>query len=122
MIPRKKSGAQQLYFIRINTLQILTTYLITTGGADYGSNLTSEIPIVFFAGVSHALFDIPIIYDNIKEDNETFYVTINACGITLGSINKITVTILDDESKYNFLLCTYIIMYIPNYVLIRLHL
>ena len=51
-------------------------------------------------------FDIPIIDDNILEENETFRVTINSdslpLGLTLGSIYETTVTIVDDECKLNY--------------------
>ena len=51
-------------------------------------------------------FDIPIIDDNILEENETFRVTINPdslpLGLTLGSINETTVTIVDDECKFSY--------------------
>ena len=71
---------------------------------------------MFFAGMSNASLDIPIIYDNMKENDETFYATINACGITLGSIDKTIVTILDDESK-DTCTCVLIRLQIYSYVL-----
>ena len=47
-------------------------------------------------------FLIPIINDNILECDETFKVEIlgvSLCGVTLGSVKAMDVTIVDDDSK-----------------------
>ena len=73
------------------------------GGDDYGYGVSTFIPLIFSAEVKIVSFDIPIIDDNILEDNETFLVAINSdslpSSITLGSIDKTTVTIVDDECE-----------------------
>lgn len=73
--------------------------LLLLDGRDYKGRLTA--PTVK-KGSKTTSFSIPIIDDNIVECDETFKVTIpgvSLCGITVGGVNAIDVTIVDDDSK-----------------------
>lgn len=73
------------------------------GGIDYNSE--SHVQVIFPDGKNTTSFDVKIINDDIFDENETFYVTIDPLslpyGVVLGNIASATVTILDDDSKYN---------------------
>ena len=80
----------------------------TDGGVDYDSGIYT---ITFPAGVTIISFDVPINDDDILESNEDFSINIRSGhrlpdGVTLGSIDKATVTILDNEGKclYNYVI------------------
>ena len=70
------------------------------GGMDYNSG---PYTVQFNAGVTHASFIIPIINDNIMEDNETFNFSINASllpsTVTVSDSGQTTVTIVANDGK-----------------------
>ena len=59
--------------------------------------------ITFPAGTTIVYLNIPIIDDNIVEDDENFTLTINSSSlptnIVIGNVNEITVTIANDDCK-----------------------
>ena len=73
--------------------------LLLSDGRDYNGRPTAPTVKI---GSKTKSFSIPIIDDNIVECDETFKVTIpgvSLCGITIGSVNVMDVTIIDDDSK-----------------------
>ena len=62
--------------------------------------------VTFPAGQTTATFNVPINDDNILED-ENFMLTINSYslpdGVTHGTPNEATVTIVDDDGKIPFI-------------------
>ena len=72
------------------------------GGEDYDSGPYS---IMFLAGMTSVPFSILINNDTTFEANETFMITINSqlsYAIMVGDPVEAIVTIVDDDSKYNF--------------------
>ena len=66
---------------------------------DYGSG---PYIVTIPAGMTRVPFDVPITDDGIQEGNEDFMLTINPSlptGVTVGSPDQATVTIVDDEGK-----------------------
>ena len=68
---------------------------------DYGSG---PYTVTFPAGITMVLFDIPINDDMIFEGNENFTLTIvptslPPTGVTVGSPDQATVTIVDNDRK-----------------------
>ena len=67
---------------------------------DYGSG---PYIVTFPAGITMVTFDIPINDDDIFEGNENFMLTINPSsvptGVTVGSPDQATVTIVDNDRK-----------------------
>ena len=59
--------------------------------------------VTFAAGQTTATFDVPINDDNIYEGNEDFILNIDGAslptGVTAGSPDEATVTIVDDDGK-----------------------
>ena len=73
---------------------------ITGGGVDYDSG---PYTVIFPAGVINVSFDVPIIDDNMVENNETFDLTIVSSSsnkVTLGSSVHATLTIFDNDCKH----------------------
>lgn len=74
---------------------------------DYNSGLYT---IQFDVGITRALFTIPLIDDNIMEDNETFNFSVNASSlpsaITVSDSDQTTVTIVANDGKYKALMCS----------------
>ena len=60
--------------------------------------------VTFPAGSTTATFDVPINDDNILEGNEDFILNIDGAslptGVTAGSPDEATVTIVDDDGKH----------------------
>ena len=79
------------------------TYDILLGNADYNSG---PYNVTFPAGVTSVSFDVTIIDDNILELNEQFDLTIISSslpnGFTVDNPSQATVTIIDDDSEYQF--------------------
>ena len=78
------------------------------GGVDYGSG---PYTVTFPAGVTRVPFEVSLIDDTIYEGNENFTLTINPSslptGVTVGSRDQATVTIVDNnDSKYNIVITT----------------
>ena len=77
------------------------------GGVDYNSGLYT---IQFNVGITRALFTIPLIDDNIMEDNETFNFSVNASSlpsaITVSDSGQTTVTIMANDGKYEVVICS----------------
>ena len=72
------------------------------GGEDYDSG---PYPIMFLAGMTSIPFSISINNDTTFEANETFMININSqlpYNIMVGDPVEAIVTIVDDDSKYNF--------------------
>ena len=67
---------------------------------DYGSG---PYTVTFPAGTTRVPFNVSINNDDILEDNEDFMLTINPSsvptGVTVGSPDQATVTIVDDDRK-----------------------
>lgn len=87
------------------TVDMATTDLTATSGLDYAgfTNTLSFAPTERFK-----LITIPILNDGLKEANETFHVTLsNATGATLGFTKTTTVTIVDNDSGFQFESATY---------------
>ena len=67
--------------------------------------------------MTNVQFDIPINDDAIIENNENFALNIDPSslptGVTVGSFDQATVTIVDNDGKFTFvmMICTYIIKY-----------
>jgi len=80
-------------------------YNIITGDVDYDSG---PYAVTFPAGMTSVRFDVPIINDNIVENDE--YLILNIMrrtlpnGVTHGNNDQATVTILDDDGNLIFLL------------------
>ena len=59
--------------------------------------------VTFLAGSTTATFNVPINDDNIYEGNENFILTIDETslptGVTRGTPDEATVTIVDDDRK-----------------------
>ena len=59
--------------------------------------------VIFPAGKTTAAFPVPIIDDNILEENENFTLTINSSSlpsnVTVGDPGEATVTIVDNDRK-----------------------
>ena len=59
--------------------------------------------ITFPAGQTNTTFDVPIIDDKVREDNENFKLSIDETllptGVTRGTPGEATVTIVDDDCK-----------------------
>ena len=55
--------------------------------------------MTFPAGSKEASFDIMINNDNLLEDNEEFILSIDSTSPPVGTIDKATVTIVDDDGK-----------------------
>jgi len=72
--------------------------LITGTGVDYASG---PYPVLFPAGTTMASFNIPIVNDDVSENNEQFTITIDPSslptGVSSGSTGASIVTILDDD-------------------------
>ena len=83
-------------------LLLCAIYYFLTGNVDYGSG---PFNITFMAGMMNASFDVPIINENLFEGNETFTVTIAPSSlsnrIVKGTGCDVTVTIINDDSKFN---------------------
>ena len=64
--------------------------------------------ITFPAGQTNATLNIPISDDEILEINENFMLTLNSSsvprGITHDDAGEVTVTIVDDDRKYKFII------------------
>ena len=82
-----------------------STHLIincVSGDVDY--RLPSMVDVIFSVGMQNASINVPIIDDNIKESEEDFYAIINLDSlpndIIIGQNCNITVTIVDNDSKY----------------------
>ena len=77
------------------------------GGVDYNSG---PYTVQFDVGITRALFTIPLIDDNIMEDNETFSFSVNASSlpsaITVSDSGQTTVTIVANDGKYKALTCS----------------
>ena len=69
-------------------------------GVDYGSG---QYNVTIPAGSVNTSFDIPITDDNIFEQNEIFYLTIDQSsslnGVIIGSPNEAVVNIFDNDRK-----------------------
>jgi len=95
---------------------VISNYNDTTGSVDYDSG---PYTVMFTAGWTSALCNIPIIDDNLFETNESFSLTIIQgslpTGVSRGSHNQVTVVILDNDGEqlYNQLLFLYVI---PTYL------
>ena len=78
-------------------------------GEDFNGNLmTVNIP----AGVTMQSFTINITNNNIVECNEIFnvaIVSVTTCGVAIGNNNRSEVIIIDDDSKWNVMVCVVIL-------------
>ena len=78
-------------------------------GDDYGNG---PVSVTFSAGMTSASLYISITDDNLLEGNEDFYLMIDSSslinGVSVGSVNQTTVTILDADSKWCMYRCMYI--------------
>ena len=74
--------------------------IITGGGIDYGSG---PYTIIFPAGQSRTVFNVPLNNDYHYEGNENFMLTINSSSphsrVTPGNPSQATVTIWDNDGK-----------------------
>ena len=72
------------------------------GGVDYNSG---PYNVQFDVRVTRVSFNITLKDDSTKEDNETFTLSINSSSlpssIILGDHNQTTVTIRNDDGKFN---------------------
>ena len=76
--------------------------IVTGGGVDYQSG---PYNVKFPAGVTNVSFNVLINNDNILEVNEEFNLIIrHSSSIATHSPHRITVIILNDDSKYNCML------------------
>ena len=75
--------------------------IITGGGIDYGSG---PYTVIFPAGQTHFLFNVPLNNDGYFEGNENFVVTINSSSllshVTPDNPSQATVTIEDNDGKH----------------------
>ena len=101
-------------------LELYTRYLHmyvyimhTIGVKDYNGRIrTVTIP----AGVSSRSFSIPVVNDNTVECTEIFNIrmqTISVQGVSIGSVNNIRASIIDNDSK-----CTYVNAFSILYIFI----
>ena len=74
--------------------------MMFTGGVDYGSG---PYTVTFPAEQTRVLFDVPVTDDDIHEMSETFNLIIDPSSLPNGvtSSNSSTVTIMDQDGKYN---------------------
>ena len=81
-------------------------------GNDYSSG---PYNVTIPAGTTSAFFVVPIIHDDLVEENEDFMLTINTellpIGVTVGNPAVTTVTIVDNVGKdiHDYSLCAVII-------------
>ena len=72
------------------------------GGVDYNSG---SYTVQFNVGVTQMLFNVTLKDDSSLEDNETFALSINSSSlpssITIGDHRQTTVTIRNDDGKFN---------------------
>ena len=77
-----------------------TVYVITGQGVDYDYE-RRKLNITFPAGVTCSRFNVPIINDELSENDETFYIIIMdkslPYGITIGDHGTTNVTIVDND-------------------------
>ena len=82
------------------TVEVFNTDGSATGGVDYHSG---PYPVTFAAGVTTAVFNIPVTDDNILEYRENFMLSINSSSlpgvVTVGNPGEATVTIVNDDCK-----------------------
>ena len=75
---------------------------VTSDGQDYTGG---DYPVIFPAGSTKANFSIPIIDDDIYENDETFFLTLvipqpaQNIGVMRGDPFMATVTIIDDDGE-----------------------
>lgn len=73
---------------------------ITGGGVDYSHG---PYYVLFPAGITRVVFEIPINDDNLLEENEIFYVTIvsssQSASVTAIQPDEATVTIVDNDGR-----------------------
>ena len=71
---------------------------------DYVSGLYD---VTFIAGMEYVEFNITINDDKVLEINEVFTLGVYSpslpTGVTVGSLNQVTVTILNDDGKYTYM-------------------
>ena len=76
---------------------------VTGHGIDYASG---PYDVILSAGTTTASFDVPIISDNILENDEEFILTINPSSlpsnVNVGIFENSTITVVDDDGKLNF--------------------
>lgn len=79
---------------------------ILVGGDDYGSG---PYNVLFAAEETVAQFSVPITDDDLVEEEEKFSLDITSTSLPLnikiGSPEKATVTIMDDDGKHNLYNC-----------------
>ena len=70
------------------------------GDVDYSSGTYS---VTFYAGMTSASLNISLINDDVLENNENFFLTINEdslpTSITAGTTDQTIVNIVDDDCK-----------------------
>ena len=73
--------------------------------ADTGDYAAGPYPVEFLSGVTEVQVMIPILDDEIDECDEKFFGNLRipaeaaVCGVKLGSADRATVTIKDDDSE-----------------------
>ena len=71
------------------------------GDVDYNFG---QYNVTFPAGATNLSLNIPINNDNLMEGNEKFCLVIHHATVTIGNPYRVTVIILDDDSKYDYII------------------
>ena len=85
----------------INLYYYINISITTGGGIDYSSG---PYTVIFSAGQTHFLFNVPLNNDGYFEGNENFVLTINSSSllshVTPGNPSQAIVTIWDNDGKH----------------------